>query len=966
MAYDALGNYVPDDAVSVDDMRHELLAKNKINQFIKNLEAMYQLLPGSVASRSTAQGVKPIAETVATVGSGLAAPFLGVAKGIGQNILNNTNERVDRPELAEAFTYQPRTRVGQNYVESIMGALDTSKVPPYIAHAGQFRFTPDDLRVAGKTAVSDVRNFPMDFANARAGFQREYPTLGSTAAGAVQRAEPLLEKGLSMYESGQLTPGFNPVSEAVKPKGGNWPTSLAGDNLSLGAQGEIGAYLKKSEVDPITLWYNNLPAIKKREFSHFFQDTTGMPFDNFQSMPNQFIEDANAFVNEHNQKRQNLLDLNPGALIKPVGEFTDMANAYNDWIAGPHKKYILNQMGTGVETDPVLKLVDEYNMALGENKYIDPEYYANRGAEKRDTALDTINRHRELGELMPDKYSQIPTAGYENVGVQTARTPEGQLLENLQDWGLRNYSWRYNPTSSYTETFPHLAKLKENTPVYDVLSPDSLNSAGLKDIKQQVIKSLMSGEIAPENLKNKSVESIARDIIKTKTDELKRIQKDKNLLNAWKKQNYENLPAEKTLEFTDADGNPSGVKIVTLDKELYDVNPDLVERNMALACKDLDHCLVRVGHNTKYYPNAHEPHMEPHTGMHISGSPKKEPDTVYLNQLKNGRKEYPQVLDKNGNVQASLETRTDKKHLDGIAKNHLVQVWLEDNQRQYMNTYWYNEATHGRNVAIDEAINAFPEIGELIKEREQGLITVDQIKGYQDRQVKPEYVPYIKSWLNLNSERISDVPRDLQNLPGVLDLREFTPAKLADMYPSLSEDKLTHMFYELAARQEQLNPTLWENYNNGFVENWQMHKDVLPRFTTIDEIRQVAEQNGFDISKDAVKQNPNGLSISTKLGLESMMDEYFMHGYPRDIEDYHDNFQRDFNILVGDQSLEGVLPAEEHKVLTNLLLNQEENKNSIMALLNDREQEMPGWTDQQKQNMKNIIENWLQIHPFEE
>ena len=176
MPYDELGNYVPGDDMSIEDMRHELLARKlKTPQFIKNLEAMYQLLPNTIASRSTAQGVKPIAETVATVGSGLVAPFLGVAKGIGQNILNNTNERVDRPELAEAFTYQPRTQTGQNYVENIMGALDASRLPPYVAHAGSFRFTPDDLRVAGKTAVSDIRNLPMDFANARAGFQREYP-----------------------------------------------------------------------------------------------------------------------------------------------------------------------------------------------------------------------------------------------------------------------------------------------------------------------------------------------------------------------------------------------------------------------------------------------------------------------------------------------------------------------------------------------------------------------------------------------------------------------------------------------------------------------------------------------------------------------------------------------------------------------------------------------------------------------
>ena len=50
---------------------------------------------------------KAVYEVPATVVSGAAAPFLGVAKGIAQNIRQGTNERVDRPELAQEFTYQP-------------------------------------------------------------------------------------------------------------------------------------------------------------------------------------------------------------------------------------------------------------------------------------------------------------------------------------------------------------------------------------------------------------------------------------------------------------------------------------------------------------------------------------------------------------------------------------------------------------------------------------------------------------------------------------------------------------------------------------------------------------------------------------------------------------------------------------------------------------------------------------------
>ena len=73
---------------------------------------------------------KAVYEVPATIVSGAAAPFLGAGKGIVQNIRQGTNERVDRPELAQEFTYQPTSPVSQSILESVGKVLDTSKIAP--------------------------------------------------------------------------------------------------------------------------------------------------------------------------------------------------------------------------------------------------------------------------------------------------------------------------------------------------------------------------------------------------------------------------------------------------------------------------------------------------------------------------------------------------------------------------------------------------------------------------------------------------------------------------------------------------------------------------------------------------------------------------------------------------------------------------------------------------------------------
>jgi hypothetical protein len=79
---------------------------------------------------------KALYEVPATVVSGVAAPFIGVGKGIVENIQQGTNKRVDRPELAQQFTYEPTSPVSQDVLSSMGEALNVAKVPAYVPTFG--------------------------------------------------------------------------------------------------------------------------------------------------------------------------------------------------------------------------------------------------------------------------------------------------------------------------------------------------------------------------------------------------------------------------------------------------------------------------------------------------------------------------------------------------------------------------------------------------------------------------------------------------------------------------------------------------------------------------------------------------------------------------------------------------------------------------------------------------------------
>ena len=80
--------------------------------------------------------VKAIYEVPTAIVAGAAAPFLGVGAGVVENIIKGTNKRVDSPEFAQMFQYQPTSPVSQDILQTMGSAMEVAKIPPYLGNIG--------------------------------------------------------------------------------------------------------------------------------------------------------------------------------------------------------------------------------------------------------------------------------------------------------------------------------------------------------------------------------------------------------------------------------------------------------------------------------------------------------------------------------------------------------------------------------------------------------------------------------------------------------------------------------------------------------------------------------------------------------------------------------------------------------------------------------------------------------------
>jgi hypothetical protein len=609
-----------------------------------------------------------------------------------------------------------------------------------------------------------------------------------------------------------------------------------------------------------------------------------------------------------------------------------LTDAYNKWILeGPHKKYVTTQFGTGIETDPVLRAVDEAHMdpfnlrhernAAADRRSAKDEVINLR--DKYDRGINLFNAYPNKPDLYPNPETSIfyPDINqFYNVGELTARTPAGQKFENAQDYILSNRGPMFHPKYASAEiksNFPISEKLKIGTPIYDVVSPDMLDDTGLKNIKKHLLDKLVSGEISPEKIPSVSVESVVKDMLKTQQENLRKAEKDKNLYFDWRSQNHQQLPAD--VAFTDADGNPTGAKMVVFNADMADANPDLVIRNLSQDTKELNHCVGSCGHGTAAYPNRHVPMVEPHTGTTPKGSDASYGPN-YIRKIKEGEIEIASLRGPNGESKATLE---------------LVPDVNKDGDLRYK---------------------------------------ISQIKGEGNGKVKPEDVDMVKNWLNSKGDAIKDNRvLDLDNLPGVMDLRNTRTHEISDVYQTIHPDKLDDFFHELIDKKLEGNELTKERYNAGYIDPFQLMSDEIPRFVTVDDLKKAAEKNGFDIErrpedKKTTGDKTNGLNEQDRLILESEVNNFFDRGQlPDDFADFLPDYQEDVLALIGfNDNFSYRLPQHMHMELTRKLLNQEEYRTWIQSTLRDAEAaNIQNLSLAQHENVASVIRNWLRLHPFE-
>jgi hypothetical protein len=82
--------------------------------------------------RTMTDKLKALYEVPTAMVTGAAAPFLGVGAGAIENIRQGTNKRLDSPEFAQRFQYQPTSPVSQDILQGIGSAFEASKLPPVL------------------------------------------------------------------------------------------------------------------------------------------------------------------------------------------------------------------------------------------------------------------------------------------------------------------------------------------------------------------------------------------------------------------------------------------------------------------------------------------------------------------------------------------------------------------------------------------------------------------------------------------------------------------------------------------------------------------------------------------------------------------------------------------------------------------------------------------------------------------
>jgi hypothetical protein len=218
MPYDELGNYIPDDTLTLDEMQYALLHSGQ-----KAPPPGYEYAkPGRMPLRANGSDVPMLPEEVAQTLVPIPPPepkkpystatnfpqavadrlgisaipqaIMAMGAGFGSEIAKGTGNK----ELSEAMRYEPTSRITNDVLagleqapKTITGSHMGFGPMPETWVTGMGTVSPNDIRVLAKQNIERAREaarIPEDFRNAQSGIRRESALGGDTYGAALQRA----------------------------------------------------------------------------------------------------------------------------------------------------------------------------------------------------------------------------------------------------------------------------------------------------------------------------------------------------------------------------------------------------------------------------------------------------------------------------------------------------------------------------------------------------------------------------------------------------------------------------------------------------------------------------------------------------------------------------------------------------------------------------------------------------------
>ncbi len=209
MPYDELGNYIPGDEPSIDEMRLALSqSKPAPSGRRQETEAEYkarmvnQLPPAFGVEEYRPPYVEPyVPPSTAKTALGQVLDRTGItalpqaALAIASSYPSAVATEMGYKDLGRQLQYEPTSRHANQIVERLGHAMEAAKIPAYVAHIPMARpyMTPNDVRVLGAQVAKtgrEIRDIPADFVNAQSGLKRQdifgQPTLGTRLQGAAE------------------------------------------------------------------------------------------------------------------------------------------------------------------------------------------------------------------------------------------------------------------------------------------------------------------------------------------------------------------------------------------------------------------------------------------------------------------------------------------------------------------------------------------------------------------------------------------------------------------------------------------------------------------------------------------------------------------------------------------------------------------------------------------------------------